>query len=391
MKDCGNPLPFRLQIGEDAIVDLHERLARTRFADEPPDQSLEQHWRYGTNNRWLRELLGFWRESFDWRAEEAALNRFPQYRVDIDGQRIHFLHVAAAPGQLPSRPLLLLHGWPGSVFEFLELIPLLSQQRDEENLFPENYTLIVASLPGFGLSFTPGQQRVPLQRMGDLLHALMHKVLGYPSYLIQGGDWGSFIASDLAFRYPKQVEAIHLNFLPLRRDALLLPENEHPEEARYAAELATFLREEAGYQAIQGTRPQTLAYALTDSPAGLAAWIGEKFQRWSDCTNAPEEVIARSRILANISLYWFTAAIGSSFWPYYTRARTPWFLPAGEAIEVPMGYCQFPREILKPPQRLAERSYRRIVRWTEAERGGHFAALEQPQVLAHEIRASFAR
>jgi len=188
MKDSGNPLPFRLQIGEDAIVDLHERLARTRFADEPPDQSLEQHWRYGTNNRWLRELLGFWRESFDWRAEEAALNRFPQYRVDIDGQRIHFLHVAAAPGQLPSRPLLLLHGWPGSVFEFLELIPLLSQQRDEENLFPENYTLIVASLPGFGLSFTPGQQRVPLQRMGDLLHALMHKVLGYPSYLIQGGD-----------------------------------------------------------------------------------------------------------------------------------------------------------------------------------------------------------
>jgi len=385
-----NPRPFTLEIPDAAIVDLRERLARTRFADEPPDQSAEQHWRYGTNKAWLQKLIRAWREDFDWRSAEAALNRYPQYLVEIDGQRMHFLHIHAAPCSRPARPLLLLHGWPGSIFEFLSLIPLLCGSAEGPKEESTHYELIVPSLPGFGLSFTPGQERVPLLRMADLLHRLMHQVLGFPTYFIQGGDWGSFIASDLAFRYPQQVAAIHLNFLPLRRDALLLPEKHHPDEERYARELALFLREEAGYQAIQGTRPQTLAYALHDSPAGLAAWIGEKFQGWSDCKGHPEEAIAVERILANIALYWFSGAIGSSFWPYYARARSPWFLPAGEAIEVATGYCQFPREILKPPRRLAERSYRRIVRWTEASRGGHFAALEQPEVLAEEVRASFA-
>lgn len=388
-----DPLPYALHITDEALSDLRERLARTRLADEPPDQTAAQHWRYGTNQAWLKGLLQTWRESFDWRAEEAALNAFAQYRVEIDGQVLHYLHIDPAHGRAQSRPLLLLHGWPGSVFEFLDLIPRLSQSADAPIEGEDRGAigpLIVPSLPGFALSFTPGQERVPLKRMADLLHALMHRVLGFSSYCIQGGDWGSFIASDLAYRYPEQVAAIHLNFLPLRRDALLQAEEAHPEEARYARELAVFLREEAGYQAIQGTRPQTLAYALTDSPAGLAAWIGEKFQGWSDCVSAPEEAIARARILANISLYWFTAAIGSSFWPYFARARSPWFLPAGEAIQVPVGYCQFPREILKPPRSLAQRSYRRIVRWTEATKGGHFAALEQPEFLAREIRASFA-
>ncbi len=263
--------------------------------------------------------------------------------MPIRGIELHFIHEqgrAANP-----MPLLLSHGWPGSIVEFLELIPLLT----------EHFTVVAPSLPGYTLSFKPGQPRFGVEEIADCFAELMTGVLGYERFGAQGGDWGGFISSV----------------------------SSTPEEAKYLKELSEWLKEETGYQWIQGTRPQTLAYGLTDSPAGLAAWIAEKFHKWSD------EDVRRDDLLANISLYWFTAAIGSSFWPYHARMHGPWPIPAGTTVDVPTGYAEFPKEILRPPRSLASQTYRDIRRWTVMQKGGHFAALEQPVALAREIDAFF--
>ena len=216
----------------------------------------------------------------------------------------------------------------------------------------------------------------------------MGDVLGYKRFGAQGGDWGSFITSRLAYSHSDRLIGIHLNMMPLRRDPKMVT-NPTSEERKYLEELATWLKEETGYQWIQGTRPQTLAFALTDSPIGLAAWIIEKFRAWSDCGGELELVFTKDELLANISLYWFTGAIGSSFWPYYARMHRPWPVPDNVSIAVPTGYCEFPREMLRPPKSLAERIYSDIRRWTVMPRGGHFAAMEQPKALAAEIREFF--
>ncbi|NBU67488.1 MAG: epoxide hydrolase [Betaproteobacteria bacterium] len=372
-----------LEVKASAIDDLMHRLSIARWPDEAPDQTEAGHWRYGTPVFWLRKLHEHWLHVFDWREQERALNALEQWRLKLDSHDLHFVHARAESHQ--AKPLLLLHGWPGSVFEFLELIPKLRQASGSQSSFH----VVAASLPGFGLSFRKGQARLGLEAMADSLHHLMHDVLGYTKYFVQGGDWGSFIASAMAYRHPQAVSGIHLNLLPLRRDALLFQEPIDEDARQYAQALDAFLREDTGYQAIQGTRPQTLAYALNDSPLGLAAWIAEKFAAWSDCNGNPESVIPMDRMLANISFYWFTESIGASFWPYYARLHSPWFIPKGEGITVATGYCQFPREILKPPRSLAARTYQNIVRWHEADRGGHFAALEQTDVLAQEIRFTF--
>jgi len=215
----------------------------------------------------------------------------------------------------------------------------------------------------------------------------MTGVLGYERFGAQGGDWGSFVTSRLAYTHAARVIGIHLNLLPVRRDPQMLA-NPTPEEKRYLAELAHFLKEETGYQWIQGTRPQTLAFALADSPVGVAAWLVEKFRAWTDCGGDPENAVSRDDMLADITLYWSTGAIGSSFWPYYARMHGPWPIPEG-AISVPTGYAEFPKEILRPPRSVAERVYSDIRRWTVMEQGGHFAALEQPEALAREIREFF--
>ena len=374
---------YKLDIAQSVVDDLMDRLAKARWPDEAPDQTQHGHWHYGTPVHWLQKLHRYWIDEFDWRAQEDKLNAFEQWKLKLETIDLHFMHVKSQ--HQGAQPILLLHGWPGSVFEFLELIPQLTAANEAG----KSFHVIVPSLPGFGPSFRKGQARLGLDAMAQVLHELMHEVLGYKAYYIQGGDWGSFLASAIAYRHPNAVKGIHLNLLPLRRDALLFQEPMDEDAKRYAQELELFLREHTGYQAIQGTRPQTLAYALNDSPLGLAAWIGEKFAAWSDCDEQPESVIPFDRMLANISLYWFTEAIGSSFWPYYARLHSPWFIPKGEGIKVPTGYCQFPREILKPPRSLASRTYHNIVRWHEAQRGGHFAALEQTNVLAHEIRETF--
>jgi microsomal epoxide hydrolase len=370
-----NAKPFSLHVSNEDLADLRARLARTRWPDEPP---LEE-WTAGTSVRYLRELVGYWIETFDWRAAEARLNAFPQFKARVAGIDLHFLHV---PGRRKdAMPLLLSHGWPGSVFEFLRLIPLLQ----------EEFTIVAPSLPGYGLSFAPGQPRFSVEEIAETFHELMTGVLGYQRYGCQGGDWGAAISTVLGHRHPESVTGIHLNLLVVRRDFNFSLEKD--ENKKYRTQLKNFLAEETGYQAIQGTKPQTLAFGLTDSPAGLAAWIVEKFRSWSDCgsdgNGVPENAIPRDDMLANISLYWFTGAIGSSFWPYYARLHSGWPVPEGATIGVPMGYAEFPKEILSPPRALAETVYTDIRRWTAMPKGGHFAALEQPEALAREVREFF--
>jgi microsomal epoxide hydrolase len=283
---------------------------------------------------------------------------------------------------------LLLHGWPGSVFEFLELIPRLTDPGSFGGDPADAFTVVAPSLPGYGLSFNPGQPRFGIEEIADCMAELMRDTLGYPRFAVQGGDWGAITASRLGYAHADKLIGIHVNLLAVRRDQQA-PADAPPEEKAYADQLARWLREETGYQWIQGTRPQTLAFGLTDSPAGLAAWIIEKFRAWSDCGGDVESAFSRDRLLANISFYWFTGAIGSSFWPYYARMHGPWPIPEGETVPVPMGYAEFPKEVLRPPRSLAAKTYTDIRRWSEMRKGGHFAALEQPAALAGEISDFF--
>jgi len=379
---AARPEPFTLRVPEEAIADLRDRLARNRL----PDQAPADPWAYGTDVGYLRQLVEYWRSTFDWRAEEARLNAFPQFKVPLGGIDLHFLHV---PGKGPAPcPLLLLHGWPGSVFEFLELIPRLTDPALFGGDPADAFTVVVPSLPGYGLSFKPGQPRFGVEEIADCVAELMHGTLGYTSFAVQGGDWGAITATRLGYAHPEKLIGIHLNLLAIRRDQQDVADPT-PEEQAYLEERATWLREETGYSWIQGTKPQTLAFALSDSPAGLAAWIVEKFRTWSDCGGNVETAFTRDRLLANISFYWFTGAIGSSFWPYYAVRHRPWPIPDGRTIDVPTAYAQFPAEILRPPRSLAQRTYTDIRRWTVMPHGGHFAALEQPEALANEVREFF--
>jgi pimeloyl-ACP methyl ester carboxylesterase len=371
---------FNVSVPAADIAELRERLARTRLPDQTPGPS----WASGTDVGYMRSLIEYWRDDFDWRAQEARLNAFTQYKARLHDIDLHFLYVE---GQGPDPfPLLLSHGWPGSVFEFLDIIPMLTDPSRFGGDSSDAFTVVAPSLPGYGLSFSPGQPRFGVEEIADCFADLMTDVLGYKRFAAQGGDWGSFITSRLAYSYGDRLIGIHLNLMPLRRDPGMVA-NPTPEERKYLDELATWLKEETGYSWIQGTRPQTLAFALTDSPAGLAAWIIEKFRAWSDCGGDVESVFTKDELLANISLYWFTGAIGSSFWPYYARMHRPWPIPS--AVSVPTGYCAFPREIVRPPKSLAQRTYTDIRRWTVMPHGGHFAAMEQPEALAAEIRAFF--
>lgn len=376
------PELYTLAVSDAAVADLRERLGRTRFSDAAPGEP----WAYGTSVEYMRDLVEHWRTGFDWRAQEAALDAFPQYTVPLHGIDLHFLHV---PGRGPDpAPLLLMHGWPGSVFEFLDLIPRLTDPARFGGDPADAFTVVAPSLPGYGPSFRPGQARFGVPAIADCLAELMTGVLGYPRFGAQGGDWGASIASNLGVHHPDKLLGIHVNLLSVRPDQALL-EDPSPEERRYQEEVARWQQEETGYSWIQGTRPQTLAFALSDSPAGLAAWIVEKFRAWTDNDGTIESAIGRDRMLANIALYWFTGCIGASFWPYYDRLHGSWPVPEGRTVDVPMGYAAFPKEIRHPPRSIAAQTYTDIRRWTVMERGGHFAALEQPAALAAEVAAFF--
>jgi microsomal epoxide hydrolase len=375
------PQPFVLSIPDADIADLKTRLGLTRFPDAAPGEP----WAFGSSVDYVRDLVAYWKDVFNWREQEAALNRFSQFKVPLHDIEVHYLRVNGV-GPNPY-PLLLMHGWPGSVYEFLDIIPQLTDPARFGGDPRDAFTVIAPSLPGYGLSFKPGQKRFTVQDMAACLHDLMVETLGFKKFAVQGGDWGAGIASVIGQKYPSSVCGIHLNLLFAPRDQTAAS---FPEETQYLAKLKHWLKEETGYQQIQGTKPQTLAFALTDSPAGLAAWMVEKFRSWSDCDGIPENAINRDWMLANISLYWFTGAIGSSFWPYYGRLHASgWPTSPSRPVNVPTGYAAFPKEIIVPPRSVAEKTYTNIQRWTEMKKGGHFAALEQPAALADEIRQFF--
>ena len=375
------PQPFTIQIPDAVLADLRARLERVRWPDEAPDSE----WRYGTSVAYMQELVAYWRDTYDWRAREAELNSLRQFTVPVAGIDLHFIH---EPGVGPAPfPLLLSHGWPGSIVEFRRLIPMLTDPVRFGADPADAFTVVAPSLPGYAFSFKPNQPRLGVAEIADAFASLMTDVLGFRRFAAQGGDWGAFITSRLGYAYPERLAGIHVNLLAVPRDPVGAGAPS-AEEKVYNDQLRRWASEESGYQWIQGTRPQTLAFGLTDSPAGLAAWIIEKFRAWSDCGGDPERRFTKDVLLTNIMLYWVTGAINSSFWPYYARRHGPWPIPAGERIRVPAGYAEFPREILSPPRSLAERMYD-IRRWTRMPAGGHFAALEEPEALAVEIRAFF--
>jgi pimeloyl-ACP methyl ester carboxylesterase len=375
------PQPFAINVPDATLTDLRERLARVRWPDAPPDAG----WNFGTDVAYLRELVDYWRDGYDWRAHETRLNAFPQYTAPLAGIDLHFIH---QPGVGPDPlPLLLSHGWPGSVWEFHKVIGPLTDPARFGGDPADAFTVVAPSLPGYGFSFRPGQPRFGVPAIAAAFAALMTDVLGYRRFVAQGGDWGSMISVRLGLDRPERVAALHLNFLALARDTGT-PVEPSPEEEQYQRDLAGWLREETAYQAIQGTKPQTLAFGLTDSPVGLAAWIVEKFRSWSDCDGDIESVFTKDELLTNIMIYWVTGAIGSSFWPYYDRLHSGDTLPPGTRVAVPTAHIAFPREIVRPPRARAERRFD-IRRWTTRPKGGHFAALEQPEALVEDMRAFF--
>jgi pimeloyl-ACP methyl ester carboxylesterase len=375
------PVPFQLNVSDDILIDLRARLARVRWPDEPPGEP----WSYGTSVRYMQELVEYWRERFDWRIQEVKLNSFRQFKVPLAGIQLHYIHEEGKG--LKPLPLLLSHGWPGSVLEFHKILPMLTDPLRFGGDPEDAFTVVAPSLPGYTLSFQPNQPRFSVGQIADCFASLMTEVLGFKRFVAQGGDWGAFVASRLGYAYPERLAGIHVNLLAVQRDPAMLP-NPTPEEKAYLDQMKQWLKEETGYQWIQGTKPQTLSFGMADSPVGLAAWIIEKFRIWSDCRGNVESVFTRDELLTNIMLYWVTGAIGSSFWPYYARMHGPWPIPEGGRIKVPTAYVEFPKEMLRPPRSVAERMYN-IQRWTKMDRGGHFAALEQPEVLVREIRAFF--
>ena len=377
-----NVRPFRLAVPDSVLDDLRQRLSRTRLPDEPP---LEP-WSTGTSVTYLSRLLDYWRDGFDWRAQEARLNAFRHFTVPLGGIDLHFIH---EPGKGPNpMPLLLSHGWPGSVFEFHKVLPMLTDPARFGGDPADAFTVVAPSLPGYVFSFKPGQRRFSLEEIAEVFAELMSGVLGYERFGAQGGDWGGFVSSRLGYAFPQRLIGIHLNLLAIRRDPKMLADPT-PDEKIFLDQLNHFLKEETGYQWIQGTKPTTLAFGLTDSPAGLAAWLVEKFRTWTDCGGNPENALTRDEMLTDIMLYWVTGAIGSSFWPYYARMHGPWPIPEGKTVDVPTGYVEFPKEILRPPRSVAQRMYTDIRRWTSMPKGGHFAALEQPEALVREVREFF--
>jgi epoxide hydrolase len=359
--------PFHVDVPEADLVDLRRRLASTRW----PTESTAEPWDQGTPLSYLQELVTYWRDRYDWRAAEARLNRYDQYLTEVDGQRIHFLHVPSPhPGALP---LVLSHGWPGSVVEFLDVLGPFTDPPDPADAF----SLVVPSLPGYGFSGPAGRGWDP-RRIARAFGAVMEQ-LGYGRYGVQGGDWGSLVSANMADLFPDRVAGLHLNFLASP------PAGDPPPPDSPAGRFATV---GSGYQQIQGTRPQTIGYLLDDSPAGLAGWIVEKFREWSDCGGDPERSFTKDQLLTNVMVYWLTRTGTSAarlYWEMRQRGRDA--LPASPII-VPTGVAQFPGEIARADRDWAARRYN-IVHWSEPRRGGHFAAMEVPDLFVDDVRAFF--
>lgn len=380
--------PFRIDIPQAALDDLDRRIADARWPAELPGV----RWDRGVPLEYLKELADHWRTKFDWRAVEDRLNQVPQYVTEIDGVDVHFLHVRSP--EPTATPLILTHGWPGSVTEFLDVIGPLTDPAAHGGDPADAFHVVVPSLPGYGFSGAPAEAGWGVKRVARAWAELMAS-LGYDRYIAQGGDWGSSISLHLGLADPEHVAGVHVNMLVTipPEDAAAMAALDATDAARLA-HAAAFEEDGTGWRKIQSTRPQTLAYALTDSPVGQLAWIAEKYKEWTSSKDAPEEAVERDQLLAVASVYWLTASAGTSAQLYYESNRTvedfletwagPW------PLTMPVGVTYFAGDIVRPVRAFAERILPTLAHWTEHDRGGHFAALEQPGPFVDDVR-EFAR
>ncbi len=374
--------PFRIDVPDETLDHIRTRVAEYPWHEMPDDGG----WAYGTNLDYMKALCAYWLDEFDWRTHEAAINRFSHFIAPVDGIDLHFIYEkGSGPAPLP---LIISHGWPGSIVEFLDIIKPLAHPQRFGGSTDDAFDVIAPSLPGYGFSGRPPRPMGP-RKMAAVFNTLMTEVLGYDGYLAQGGDWGGAISSWLGFDHAPACRAIHINIMTMRH-----PDGpQGPEEEAWALEFKREQIMENGYRTQQATKPQTLSYAMMDSPVGVAAWIIEKFNSWSDTDGDDiESVYTKDMLLTNIMVYLVTRTFNTASWIYYGRREEGGRLlsPEGRRVEVPTAAALFPAELLSwPPRSYVERVYN-ITRWTEMPHGGHFAALEQPALLIEDIRA-FAR
>jgi len=378
-----NIRPFTIQIPEATISDLKSRLSQTRW----PDSLDEASWDSGASLHYMKQLVEYWRENFDWRAQETAINEFHQFQTGIDGLTIHFIHErGAGPNPIP---LIITHGWPGSFVEMLKILPRLSDPAAHGGDPKDAFDVVVPSLPGYGFSSRPTRPGTNAFRIADLWLKLM-KGLGYERFAAQGGDWGASVSTCLGLVYPENLLGLHLNYIPgsyqpsIGQDlpGLTLEETEFLESQKQ------WLETEFGYGFVQATKPQTLAFGLNDSPVGLAAWIVEKFRDWGDCDGDVERRFSKDELLTNVMIYWASETIHSSARLYREGRKRPLHFAAGDFVRVPCAVARFAKEAPFPPRAWVERGYN-VQRWTEFPSGGHFAALEEPAKLVEDIREFF--
>lgn len=370
-------VPYRIQVPAGEIEDLIERLARTRW----PDPETPGDWSQGIPLAYMQEVVLYWATDYDWRRCEERVNRFEGFKTSLDGLGIHFLHVRSP--QEDALPLVMTHGWPGSIIEFLKVIGPLSDPASHGGSPSDAFHVVCPSLPGYGFSDKPAGTGWTTQRIGRAWSELMRR-LGYGRYVAQGGDWGSMVTLEIALADPEHCAGIHLNMPIVWPDPETMNDLTQREQEALAA-LQHYQDWDSGYSKQQSTRPQTLGYGLVDSPAGLAAWILEKFRAWTDCDGHPENVLTRDELLDNVMFYWLPAAGASSARLYWESFNKVQFDP----VDVPVGCSIFPKEIFRCSRRWAEKRFTRLVYWNELDKGGHFAAFEQPAAFVDELRKCF--
>jgi len=372
--------PFRIAIPDAALQDLRDRISRTRW----PEHETVDDWSQGVPIDYLRDLVRYWRDTYDWRAREARLNAFPQFRTQVGGIGIHGYHVRSRHAH--AAPLLMTHGWPGSIVEFVNVLGPLTAPEEHGGDVADAFHVVCPSLPGYGFSDKPSQRGCGVDRIAELWDELM-LLLGYDQYFAQGGDWGAAVTTQIGVQNRGHCRGIHLNLAvaPPPPDA-----SANPTPAEKAAFAATrhYSAYESGYAVLQSTRPQTIGYALADSPVAQCAWIIEKFKTWTDCGDAPETAISRDELLDNVMLYWLPGNGASSARLYWESFRSS-FASDPPPVVIPTACSQFAKELSRPPRSWVERRYKKLVYWNEIDKGGHFAAFEQPAKFVSEVRNGF--
>jgi pimeloyl-ACP methyl ester carboxylesterase len=371
--------PFRVNVPQAEVEDLHERLRRTRW----PEREVVDDWSQGVPLDWLQDMCRYWLNVYDWRAAEKRLNRFPQFRAEVDGLGIHFIH-ARSP-QPNALPLIMTHGWPGSVVEFLKVIGPLSDPAAHGGNPADAFHVVCPSLPGYGFSDKPTQPGWGLEKIAHAWSGLMTE-LGYDTFAAQGGDWGAGVSTCIGAQEPKRCTALHLNIPPCLPSEAQMADLT-PAEMLSMQDMATHMRWGTGYSQEQMTRPQTIGYGLADSPVGQAAWILEKFWAWTDCDGHPENAFTRDELLDNVSLYWFSHSGASSARLYWESFEE--FSVVGGPVDIPTGVTVFPKEIVKLSKRFAENRFSNLCYWNEVDKGGHFGSFEQPDIFVNELRSFF--